>query len=177
MGAALDDSPAVEHEDFVSIANGAQAMRNLHHRMVTSKDSQRVVHQTFGLGIERRRRLIKQYDGCVLIKRSCDGNSLSLPAREQAAALANDAIKTAWQRLDKCGRTCRLGRPLNTGTGYRAAVCPRRTKGNVGCDRIVDQEYILRDQRKITAQHPGTHVFDRHVIHSHYAGFRFVKAR
>src|SRR5258708_16428498 len=66
--------------------------------------------QFLRFSIERRCRLIEQYDWRILQERPGDGDALTLAARQSRAAVADYGVEAVGQRLDEVAAARRLGR-------------------------------------------------------------------
>src|SRR5262245_16536548 len=69
MAAALGDTPVVEQDDLIGVANGRQAVSDDEGRSTGDEALQRRQQQRFGLGIERRSRLVENQYRRILQQR------------------------------------------------------------------------------------------------------------
>src|SRR5688500_17653420 len=95
---ALDDAPAVEHDDLVGIANGREPMGDRDHGTALREPLERPLDRSLGLRVERRGRLVEHEDRRVAEDRPCDRDPLLLATREAVAALADDGLVALRQR-------------------------------------------------------------------------------
>ena len=92
MRAALDDAAVVEDEDGVRVRDRRKAVRDDEHRAPREEAIDGLLHETLGLGVERRRRLVEDENRRVDEQRPRDGEALPLAAGEARAALAEDGV-------------------------------------------------------------------------------------
>ena len=103
--------------------------------------------QCFGLGVERRGRLVQDHDGGVFEDRPGDRQSLALTARQRRAALADHRVVALWQTADELvgvGHLGRLSDPPRRG--------PRSPVGDVLRHRQRQDEGILQHDGYLLAQ-------------------------
>src|SRR5688572_4129857 len=62
MRPALDDPPAIEHENLRRVLNGREAMRDDEYGAALEQAIDRLLDQALGLGVERRGGLVENED-------------------------------------------------------------------------------------------------------------------
>src|SRR5262249_51748030 len=107
----------------------------------------RLAYLQFGLGVERRRRLIQQYDRCILDERASDGDTLALAAGELQAVFADGCLVAARERHDEIMRIGGLG-----GGDDFVVACTRLAELDVFPNGATEQEHILSDIGDMPAQ-------------------------
>jgi hypothetical protein len=101
---------------------------------------------TFGLGVERRGRLVENQDRRVLEQRAGNRQALALAAREQHAVLADLGVEALRQAVDELARVGGFG---GFSIVARAGASARLAVGDVAGDRVVEQRDLLGDQRDV----------------------------
>src|SRR6185503_15772452 len=92
VGAALDDAPALEHEDLVGRADGREAVRDHEGRAAAPQARERVLDVALALAVEARGGLVEDQDARLGQQRARDRDALALAAGELDAALADDRV-------------------------------------------------------------------------------------
>src|SRR5690606_29352697 len=82
VGAVLHDAAAVDDEDPVGVADGAEPVGDDEAGPPLHQPLQRLLDEAFALDIECARRLIENQDPRVLQDRAGDADPLALPARQ-----------------------------------------------------------------------------------------------
>jgi hypothetical protein len=98
MGSALDNFALLQHDDFVAVADRAQAVCDDDAR--ATAPTQVVVDGFFGDWIERARRFIKDDDGGIGNQRPRNFYSLTLTPAEVGAAFIDVAVVVSGPRRD-----------------------------------------------------------------------------
>src|SRR5205085_1816314 len=92
MCAAFHDLACLDDEYLVSPADGGEPVRDHECRSALHEVLKAFLDELFGLGIERRRSLVKDEDARISQYGPGDGDSLALPAGELYAAFADDGV-------------------------------------------------------------------------------------
>ena len=101
MRAALDDRALVEHDDFIGVDDGREAMRD-DQRGAAARDAvERVLDLALGEGIERRGRFVENEDGRIFQNGAGDGDALLFAAGEFQPALADLRFIAARRLFDE----------------------------------------------------------------------------
>ena len=108
---------------------------------------QRLLDRLFGLGIERRSRLIQKDDRRVLQEGAGDGDALALAAGELHAVLAAGRVVAAVEAHDEVVRISGLGGGDDLFLAGAGAA-----HGYVVAHRALEQEVLLRDIGDLPAQ-------------------------
>src|SRR6202012_3361303 len=98
MRASLDDSALLQHDDLVTVADGAEAMRD--DDAGAAPAAQIVVNRLFGNRVERSGRLIEHDNRRICYQRAGDFNSLTLAPAEIRSAFVDIAIVVSDARGD-----------------------------------------------------------------------------
>src|SRR5690606_14483973 len=96
--AALHDLSALHHDDFVAVADGAQAVRD--DDAGAAAPAQALVDVLLSGRVEGARGLVEDQDGRLSDERARDLEALALAAAEVAAALLHARLVPALARLD-----------------------------------------------------------------------------
>src|SRR5713101_6055849 len=99
--AVLDEASALQGYDAIGAAHGRKAVGDDENRAVPGDVLHVLLDDSFTLVVEGACRLIEYQDPRVRHQRTCDSDALALPAREGAAALANDRIIALGQLEDE----------------------------------------------------------------------------
>ncbi len=82
----LDHQTAIDYVDSIGFTDRCQSMGDDHRCTPFHQDVESLLDQTLAFRIERAGGLIQNQDGGIAEDRPCDGNALSLSARELDAA-------------------------------------------------------------------------------------------
>src|SRR5688500_4669286 len=91
--ALLDDATAVEDDDAVRAADGAQTVRDDQRRAAAQQILHGFTDEPLTLAVETRCRLVENHDRRILEKDARDGETLPLSPRELDAALAHPRVE------------------------------------------------------------------------------------
>ncbi len=91
--AALGDRAAVEHDDFVGVANGRNPVRDEQGRPPRHHAGQLRQDFFFRVGVHARERVVENQDARVADDGAGDGGALLLPARKRQTALADHGFE------------------------------------------------------------------------------------
>jgi len=90
--AVLHQAAALDGDDAISPANWRKTVRDIEDGPVLSDLAHVLLNDALALVIERAGRLIEDQDAWIGDERPRDRDPLALPARETAAALADDGV-------------------------------------------------------------------------------------
>ena len=90
-----------------------EPVRDDEHRAAGEQSVDRLLHESFRLGVERRRRLVENEDRRIDEQRARDREALPLAARQARAALAEHRVVAVGQRHDEVVRVRRARRGLD----------------------------------------------------------------
>ena len=93
MRALLHQAALVEHQHLVGVFDGRQAMRDHQRGAIGHQPLQRVLHQAFGLVVERGGGFVEDQDRRILEDRARDREALALAAGQQAAVFADARVQ------------------------------------------------------------------------------------
>src|SRR6266581_4769798 len=146
--ADLDDAAALEHHDAVGALDCREPVRDHDGGAAAHQGFERRLHLALGLRIERRGGLVEDQQRRVLQQGARDRQALALAAREPQAVLADQGVQAFGRLADEVESMCRAGGrdDLALGGAAHAAV------GDVGVHRVVEQHYVLADERDVRAQ-------------------------
>ena len=158
MGAALDDAPAIDHQQLVGLAHGGEAVGDDEGGAPGERLAQGALHGRLGLGVEVRRGLVQHHDVGRLEDEAGQGDALLLAAREPVAPLADDGVEAVGQLADQVA-------DLRLGQGVQDLGLARLRAGvqEVGPQRVVEEVRVL-----------GHHA--DHVAHRGHGGVPHVDA-
>jgi len=91
--ALFDNTPLIDHQNTVARQDRGQPVRDHDRGALRHQLGQRLLHQRFALGIQRRRRLIEQQQRRLAQDGARDGDALALAARQHDAAFADFASR------------------------------------------------------------------------------------
>ena len=117
MGALLGDAAVDDHEDAVVADDRRQPVGDGDRRAPVGHPLQRLGDQAVGPGIQRRRRLVEDQHPRIADEGPGDRQTLPLPARQAAAALADQGVVAAGQRHHEVVHLGASGRGLDLGVG------------------------------------------------------------
>ena len=144
--ADLDDPAALQDDQAVGLAQGAQAVGDGDRRAALDQVVERLLDLPLGLGVDRRGRLVEDQDARVDQQRAGDRDPLPLAARERLAALADQRVVAVRQPEDELVRV----RGARRGDDLRARrVGP--AVGDVLGDRAEEQERLLQHDADVAA--------------------------
>ena len=115
MIADLDNLAVLEDGYAMRMFNGRKSMRYDDRRPPLHQGRQRFLNMALRFAIERRGRLVKKKDRCILEQRTGYRNTLPLPTRQTHAVLADHRFETVRHVRNKveCVRgSCRSLDPL-----------------------------------------------------------------
>ena len=101
-----------------------------------------------GFGVERRGGFVEDENRGVFQDGAGDRQTLSLPAGEQHAVLADQRVEAQWQSIDKLIGVGRFGSTFD----FRAWCQSEVAVGDVGGNRVVEKNNLLRYQCDVAAQ-------------------------
>jgi hypothetical protein len=164
----------VQVEFFIAHFEGPQAVGDNYHGDSASEAGHGLHDTIFGFGIKGGCGLIEYQQLRLVVERAGEADSLTLAARESNPPLADDGLPAVGQFiLDEV-------EDLSSGRGAfesgRVEFLWEHSEGDVGSDRIVDEEYFLWDVADAAA--PSTMVMksERDVINEDAARVRDVEA-
>ena len=139
MGSALGDLARIEHDDFIGIDNGRQAVGD-HQRGAVARDlAQRRLDFLFGEAVKRRGRLVENQNGRAFQNGAGNRDALLLAAGQFQAALAHHGVITLGQAQNEVVDLRHLGGGFDFGV---ARIGP--AIADVVADGVVEQHRILR---------------------------------
>ena len=109
---------------------------------------ERSLNVFFTFGIQRTRCFIQKQNRRVFQQCACNGNSLTLTARELRAALTHPGIKSFRKRFNKGQQIGRFSRFADIFIGHLVA----NTVGDIGGDRVIEKHHVLAHKRNLRAQ-------------------------
>ena len=102
MRALLDNALVGQDEDLVRVADGGQAVRDGERRSSLHQLFERLLHEVFGLVVQRAGRFVEDQDRRIFQKHPRDGDALLLSAGEADAALADVGIVACLLSTSRC---------------------------------------------------------------------------
>ena len=147
MRAALDNAAMIEHEDFVGVDDGREAVRNDQCRAIARDFGELGLDHFLGACVECAGGFVKHQNRRILEQRACDRHALLFATREFQTALAYAGVVALRQTLDEIMdmRCARRGDHL-------LARCLRFAVGDVVVNRVVEQHRVLRHDADRRAQ-------------------------
>ena len=133
---------------------------------------ERILHQTFALGVECRCGLVEDEDGRVLEDGTRNAHTLALSARQTSAAVADVGVVTVLalhNKLVGVGNACRLLHLLLCGVVH--------AKGYVSDERVVEQDGLLVHVAYELPEVVYAEVFDVYAVDEHLALLHVIIAR
>src|SRR5436190_1652402 len=97
VSAALDDDSTLENQDLVGASNRAQAMRDDKCRAAVHQGAETFLDQSLTFGIQARSRLVENQNPRIRKNRTCNGDTLTLPARQLHAAFTDNCVQTRFE--------------------------------------------------------------------------------
>ena len=140
MCAAFHDASFVEHTYLVSILDSRQAVGNGYGGACAHQPFERLLHQSFAFGVERRGSLVKNKNVGVLEHGAGNRDALALSARQFAAAVAHlgvVALLALHYKVVRIGHLGSLHHLLHGGILH--------PEGNVVVEGVVKQNGLLVD--------------------------------
>ena len=110
---ALDNRTLFQHDDFIRISDGAEAVRDDEHRPALHKAVHTFLDKHFGSRVDRTRRFIEDEHRRIGDGSACDRNELPLSLAQISAVARNDGIVSLFKSADKSVRICKAGRSDN----------------------------------------------------------------
>ena len=92
VAAVLSHDAVLDDDDLVGVAQRAEPMGDSDDGAAGDQPLQGFDHQVFGLGVQRRSRLVKNQNWVVADERAGDPDALALPARQRHTTVADDAV-------------------------------------------------------------------------------------
>ena len=141
MRTLRDQTPVIQDEDPVGVANRRQPVRDHQGRVTRAQPPERIEHRLFGDGIDGRSGFIENQDRGLLQQRAGDTQSLPFSPRQGGAPLGDRGVialrKPSHEHVHVRGTRRRLH--LGVG-GVESAV------SNVVGDGTAEEHRGLRDQ-------------------------------
>ena len=154
MSAALNDVPAIHHQDFMRINHGGQPVGNDQSGLVLRHALQLGLYGPLVGRIQRAGGLVKNHDRRVFQQRAGDSHALLFSARELEATLAHHGL---------IARRCAHDEIMNAGGPgsllHLLGGSARVTVSNVVFDRIVEKHRVLRNNADGSPQTGLRHIF------------------
>ena len=147
MGALLGDASFVEDDDLVGVAQSGDAVGDEEGGASLHDLSEVTENRLLSVGVDRRKGVVENEDRRLADERPGQGGALFLAAGEGDAALADEGVEAALELLDVLAQ---LGLLRGEGDLFRSGIFD--AVGDVGADRIGEQEGVLRDVADIGAQ-------------------------
>src|SRR5262249_44434690 len=129
---------------------------------------ERALNERFRLRIERRRRFIEDQDRSILQQRSRDRNPLALSTGQTYTAFTDFRIVVRNEIVDQSG----FGRAPD-----RIFTCRWVTVSDVGANRVVKEDHILRNDCDLLSQGIKTKLPDITSIDQNSSGRYLIKPR
>ena len=107
----------------------------------------RLFDNRFILAVQGAGRLVENKDGSILENRSGNRDALLLSTRKQRAALAHPRVKPFGQRRQEFVERSRLHSACDV---FLRGI--RQPVGDIGSNRIVEEEDVLRNNRYLPTQ-------------------------
>ena len=171
VGPAVGDPALVQDHDPVGQVQRGPAVRDDQRGAAPHHLAQRGVDLGLQARVDGRGRVVEQQQPGIGDQRPGQRHPLPLPAGQGKALLADHRVVALGQPDDELVRLGRLGRGDDLLVGrIRAAV------GDVGPDRVGEQEAVLHDQADRGAQRVAGHVGDVVPADADRAGLRVVEA-
>ena len=92
MRALFDNFSVVDHDDLISIADGAQPVRDHEAGAALHQTQQRLLNARFGAGIDAARRLVEDLDAGVGQHSARNRQQLALPLAEVAGSFREHGL-------------------------------------------------------------------------------------
>ncbi len=172
VGAAVGDPALIQDHDPVGQVQRRPAMRDDQRGAAPHDLAQRGVDLGLQARVDGRGRVVEQQQPGVGDQRPGQRHPLPLAARQSKALLADHGVVALGQPDDELVRLGRLGRGDD--------LLLRRVRpavGDIGPDRVGEQEAVLHDQADRGAQRVAGHVGDVVPADADRAGLRVVEAR
>jgi hypothetical protein len=172
VGAAFDDASLVHDQDEIGFFDGRQAVRDDQRRPAGHHPVEGALDVAFGFAVERRGRLVENQDRRVL--EQCPGNrqALALATREHDAVFTDQGVEAAGRR----SMNSRAKAASAAASTAERGTCGQIAVGDVAGDGVVEQHYLLRDQRDVLAQVAQGVVLDVDPVDQDLAGVVVVEA-
>ena len=171
VGAAVGDPALIQDHDPVGQVQRRPAVRDDQRGAAPHDLPQRGVDLGLQARVDGRGRVVEQQQPGIGDQRPGQRHPLPLAAGESKALLADHGVVALGQPGDELVRLGRLGRGDDLLVGrVRPAV------GDVGPDRVGEQEAVLHDQADRGAQRVAGHVGDVVPADADRAGLRVVEA-
>ena len=158
MGALLGNAAPLHDHHAVGMFDGGQAVCNDQRGAALHQALQRVLHQPFGFGVERRGCFVQNQDGRILVQGPRNGQPLTLSARELCGVVADDGVDALGQSGDM---PCQV-------RGFQAVAHPlfvhRGSQRHIGGNAVVEHDHVLAHHRKLRAQRPQVPVLNGMTI-------------
>src|SRR5260221_2160736 len=169
--AVLDEASALQGYDAIGAAHGRKAVGDDENRAVHGDVPHVLLDDSLTLVVEGACRLIEYQDPRVRHQRTCDSDALALPAREGAAALANDRIIALGQLEDElvCAGEFGGGDHLR----HRHRWIDER---DVVADGMVEKDILLQHDADLAAQPSDVDHGEIDAVDEDTAALRHVEA-
>ena len=151
-----DDLAVLEDGDHVGAPDRRQPVSHHDRRPADHHRLQRRLDGALRLGVQRARRLVEEEDPGVLEDGPRDGHALLLPAGELDAPLAGAGVVASGQRRVELVRV----RGPRGGDDLLLRGVAFLAVGDVGADRVVEQDGLLAHQPHLLPQKPDFEVLD-----------------
>ena len=157
MAAAFHNLSFVQHTDFISIADGGQAVGNSDGGAVLHQVLQRLLHHLFRFRVEGGGRFVQNQDGRVLQDGAGDAHPLALPAGQFAAPVAYHGVVSLFAGHDEVVGVGYLG-----GFNHLLHRGVLHAESNVVEERVVEQDGFL-----VHIPHQAPQALQGDVFHVH----------
>src|SRR5574344_3141108 len=164
MAAAFHDSALMQHAYLVSVLDGRQTVGDGHGGACLHQSFQRILNQSFALGVEGGCGFVEYEYRRVLQNGSGDAYTLSLTARQSAASVADVCVVTIFRSHDKVmcvGNLCRLHHLL-----FRSVL---HAEGDVVEERVVKEDSLLVHVADERAQISVSGILHVYAVDEHFA--------
>ncbi len=146
-------------------------MRDHDRRTARHQAAQRLDHPAGGHRVQAGGRFVQDQYRCVTQDGAGDGQTLELAAGQPGRVGVDPGVVAVGETDDEVvcvGRPCRLHDRLVAGAGAAA--------GDVGADRVVQDEGLLREQGHVLAQAGQREVTQGHAVQEQLSRVRVVEA-
>ena len=147
MATALDNAPVIQHQNLVGALEGEQPLGDDKSGAPLHKDSQRLLDQMLGFGIDAAGRIVQNQDARVTEQGAGDGKALFLPAAQGHAALTDDGLIAFGKGFDKVMGMGRFG-----GSNNRVHRRFGLAIGDVFSNGRVEEKGVLQNSADLAAQ-------------------------
>ncbi|MNX93450.1 hypothetical protein D3C86_1256330 [compost metagenome] len=159
------------HEDSIRLQDGREPVGDDDGGALMQQAFERLLHQRFAFGVERRGCLVEQQDRRIAQDGAGNGDALALAAGKRHAAFTHLGIISIGETFDEAVSLCGDG-----GGAHLLACRVRSAKGDIVVDGGGEYRHILRNDGQARAQIGEGDVADIRAIDGDAALLRIVKA-